>query len=215
MNSCQFNTYHWGMLNERLKNLRLAKGMTLQQVADVFGISRASVGSWESGTNQPDPRKLEKLSELFDTSIEYLITGHSRGPHENQDVSANQVSFISWNDLVDGHTNKITARVGALHTNPSKDAFATRLLGSASLDWSPGPIPVGSILIVEPKLKISHGCFVLAFDNSSELGLAEAKSASDQNDFVFHFRSKQSSIQIKDKTRIFGVVTEWRLSGKL
>jgi hypothetical protein len=35
----QVTNYHWQMLNERLKNLRLAKGLTLQQVGDVFGIS--------------------------------------------------------------------------------------------------------------------------------------------------------------------------------
>ena len=70
------------MLNERLKSLRFAKGLTLQQVGDFFGISRASVANWESGTNQPDPRKLEKLAETLDTTVEYLVTGQSRGPRE-------------------------------------------------------------------------------------------------------------------------------------
>ena len=203
------------MLNERLKNLRLAKGLTLQQVGDVFGISRASVGSWESGTNQPDPRKLEKLSELFDTSIEYMMTGQSRGEHENPEALQNQVDFVSWNDLRNKEKNQERRKVAALHTRPSKTAFATRLVGSPSLDWSPGPIPIGSLVILEPKLPLSHGCFVLAYDNLDELGIAEVNSANSKNEFVFHFPSKKSSIQIKDKKKILGVLIEWRLSGKV
>ena len=63
------------MLNERLKNLRLAKGLTLQQVGDVFGISKASVSGWEAGKSHPDHKKLEQLAELLNTSIEYLVSG--------------------------------------------------------------------------------------------------------------------------------------------
>ena len=75
--NCLVTNYHRGMLNERLKNLRLAKGMTLQQVGDVFAISKASVSSWESGKSNPDHKKLEKLAELFETSVQFLISGIS------------------------------------------------------------------------------------------------------------------------------------------
>jgi transcriptional regulator with XRE-family HTH domain len=59
------------MLNERIRSLRLAKGLTLQAVADVFGITRASVSSWESGTNQPDPRKLEQLAHYLIQALNF------------------------------------------------------------------------------------------------------------------------------------------------
>jgi len=48
-----------------------------------------------------------------------------------------------------------------------------------------------------------------------ELGIAEVNSANSKNEFVFHFPSKKSSIQIKDKKKILGVLIEWRLSGKV
>ena len=72
----QVTTYHWHMLNERLKNLRLAKGLTLQQVGDVFGISKASISSWESGRSHPDHKKLEKLAELLGTTVQFLVAGN-------------------------------------------------------------------------------------------------------------------------------------------
>ena len=65
------------MLNERLKNLRLAKGLTPQQVGDAFGISKVSVSTWESGKTNPDQKKLEKLAELFGSSVQYLITSET------------------------------------------------------------------------------------------------------------------------------------------
>ena len=63
------------MFNERLKNLRLAKGLTLQQVGDAFGISAASVASWEKGKNQPDSRKINKIAQVLGTSVEFLLNG--------------------------------------------------------------------------------------------------------------------------------------------
>ena len=71
----QITTYHWHMLNERLKNLRLAKGLTLQQVGDAFSISKVSVSTWESGKTNPDRKRLEKIADLYGTSVQYLVTG--------------------------------------------------------------------------------------------------------------------------------------------
>lgn len=82
------------MLNERLKNLRLAKGLTLQQVGDVFGISKASVSSWESGKSHPDHKKLEKLADVLSTSVQYLIAGIAYHPASSSTNHA--VRFYSW-----------------------------------------------------------------------------------------------------------------------
>ncbi len=71
------------MLNERLKNLRLAKGLTLQQVGDVFGISKASIFSWESGKSHPDHKRLEKLSALLGCSVQFLLTGEFEDQNHN------------------------------------------------------------------------------------------------------------------------------------
>jgi len=203
------------MLNERLKNLRLAKGLTLQQVGDFFGISRASVASWESGTNQPDPRKLEKLAEILDTTVEYLVTGQSRSPSELIGPHNTNVKFIPWEKLLDQKSNFQDYWVPTLHTKPSSKAFATRLVGSSSIDWISGPIPLGSIIIVEPTKSISQGSFVLAIDPSNEIGIAEISNSKDGVNIVLNFINKKSSLTLKDKNKILGVLTEWRLSGKL
>ena len=118
------------MLNERLKNLRLAKGLTLQQVGDAFGISKVSVSTWESGKTNPDRKRLEKLADLYSTTIQYLVTGI-----EDETFSTNasgKVPFYQWEQIKLGiSTPYETSWVTPIHCNPSKSAFATRYTGSS------------------------------------------------------------------------------------
>ncbi len=67
-------------IGTRIRALRTAKKLTLQQVADTFGISRASVSEWESGRSKPDANKLAKLADLLDTSVLYLLEGDTSTP---------------------------------------------------------------------------------------------------------------------------------------
>lgn len=65
-------------LGEKIRALRLAKGMTLQAVADVFGINRASVSDWESGKTRPDQDRLPALARTLGTTIDDLLSNDAR-----------------------------------------------------------------------------------------------------------------------------------------
>lgn len=61
-------------IGDRLKELRLKKGQSLQQVADAIGASKAHI--WELEANRstnPSLDLLQKLSGHFETSVAYLI----------------------------------------------------------------------------------------------------------------------------------------------
>lgn len=60
-------------LGDRIREKRKAKGISGQQLGDVFGISRSSVSDWERGATRPDPDKLVRLAQALDTSVEYLL----------------------------------------------------------------------------------------------------------------------------------------------
>ncbi|RQQ30515.1 LexA family protein [Burkholderia stagnalis] len=69
-------------IGTRIRALRKAEGLTLQQVGDAFGISRASVSEWESGRSKPDATRLHTLATLLHTNVLYLLEGdttQSRG----------------------------------------------------------------------------------------------------------------------------------------
>jgi transcriptional regulator with XRE-family HTH domain len=56
-------------LGKRIREKRKAKGMSGQQLGDVFGISRSSVSDWERGATRPDPDKLVRLAETLNTTV--------------------------------------------------------------------------------------------------------------------------------------------------
>jgi len=48
-----------------LRIARDERGMTLQQVADAVGVTRAAISSWELRAYRPRPEQVSKLCELF------------------------------------------------------------------------------------------------------------------------------------------------------
>jgi|GEM_PF-1596725 len=62
-------------LGQRIRECRGARGLTLQQVADVFGINRASVSDWEHNKTRPDLDRIVDLARLLGSSTDYLLTG--------------------------------------------------------------------------------------------------------------------------------------------
>lgn len=62
------------MFKDKLKQLRLDKGVTQSDIANVIGVSSATIGNYEQGTRKP--RKSEtwkKIADYFGVSIDYLI----------------------------------------------------------------------------------------------------------------------------------------------
>lgn len=58
-----------------IKELRKSAGLTLQQLADIIGTSNQTISNWENEKTEPDIRSLIKLANIFNCSIDYLITG--------------------------------------------------------------------------------------------------------------------------------------------
>jgi transcriptional regulator with XRE-family HTH domain len=131
----------------------------LQQVGDVFGISAASVASWEKGKNQPDSRKLSKIAEVLGSSVEFLLNGIGDLQTTRAENIESAVPFLPWSILLsyDNMLNVSSAAewVSPLHTKPSKSSFATRYPGSNELSWTQGPIPAGAIIFIDPEKELS------------------------------------------------------------
>jgi transcriptional regulator with XRE-family HTH domain len=58
-----------------LREIRLKKGFTQLKVAMDLNISREALSYYENGRRSPDLQMLVLMSEYFDVSIDYLITG--------------------------------------------------------------------------------------------------------------------------------------------
>lgn len=60
---------------DRIQNLRKAKGISQEELADKIGVSRQAVSKWESGQSTPDIEKIILLSDFFETTTDYLLKG--------------------------------------------------------------------------------------------------------------------------------------------
>ena len=62
-------------LGNRIQNLRKQIGLTQSQLADKINISHTQMARYEIKGVQPPADVLEKLADVFDTSIDYLVRG--------------------------------------------------------------------------------------------------------------------------------------------
>ncbi|NBK93061.1 XRE family transcriptional regulator [bacterium 1XD21-13] len=60
---------------DRIQNLRKAKGISQEGLADQIGVSRQTVSKWESEQSLPDLEKIILLSEYFEVTTDYLLKG--------------------------------------------------------------------------------------------------------------------------------------------
>lgn len=60
-------------LSEKLYNLRRKQGLSQEELAEKLNCSRQVISKWENGMTTPDAEMLQKYSELFGVSIDYLI----------------------------------------------------------------------------------------------------------------------------------------------
>ena len=68
--------------SERLKELRLAKGLTQMQVSQSTGMSLLGYQRYEYGSRDPAYNKLLALADYFDVSLDYLV-GRTNKPEVN------------------------------------------------------------------------------------------------------------------------------------
>jgi len=58
---------------EKIVELRKAKGLSQEELAEQLGVSRQAVSRWELGQTLPDIPNLLQLCELFGVSADYLV----------------------------------------------------------------------------------------------------------------------------------------------
>ena len=80
------------MFPERLKDLRKEKGMTQIELATALGVSSGTVGMWETGKRKPSFEMFEKLTQVFDKRIDYILgTSDDPTPAKLNDMEVAQL----------------------------------------------------------------------------------------------------------------------------
>ena len=58
----------------RLKELRIEKNLTQDQVATAIKTSRTNIGRWEKGENEPGATYIIELANFFQCSADFLLS---------------------------------------------------------------------------------------------------------------------------------------------
>lgn len=75
-----------------LKKLRLANGLTLEEVGNAVGVGKSTVRKWETGTiSNMKADKIEKLANILGVDVDYII-GFS--PQADIDIKKNRIREI-------------------------------------------------------------------------------------------------------------------------
>lgn len=79
----------------RIKQLRLQKGLKQEVLAKKLGITQQMVSLYEKNINEPDIETIKKLSEIFNCSIDYLLGRYANNDSdsENKEIFANNLKY--------------------------------------------------------------------------------------------------------------------------
>ena len=83
------------MIGDKLKELRLKKGLKQSELASMLGLSASAVGLYEQNRRNPDSEILLKYADIFDVSVDYIL-GNSGG--ENKELMPEIRKFVSSQD---------------------------------------------------------------------------------------------------------------------
>ena len=75
-------------LSQRLRNLRVARGYTLEQVSEMTGLTRGVLSKVENFRVTPSLATLTKIASAFGVSMSELFEGLDEKPEARQLVSA-------------------------------------------------------------------------------------------------------------------------------
>lgn len=94
-----------------IKGLRKEQGLTQEQFAEQFRVTRRTVSRWETGNNLPDLDILIEMADYYDIELRELLDGERKGEEMDKDLEETvlKVAEYSNEDKI-----KVTKRMNLL-----------------------------------------------------------------------------------------------------
>lgn len=88
--------------SQKIKELRLERGWSQQDVADRVGLNKMTISQYENGNRKPSLDAIEKLAEVFHVDMNYLLgfTDKIERPAGDQtDPDANKYLAVTLTEI--------------------------------------------------------------------------------------------------------------------
>lgn len=96
--------------NIRLRQLRIERGLTIQNVAEIIGVSQGSYNYYELGKTEPNISMLKKLADFFCVSIDYLV-GATPRISSGETLTDSEADLLKFFRGVDNTSQRATLRM--------------------------------------------------------------------------------------------------------
>ena len=163
------------MIGQRIRELRLGRGLTLQEVATVLGVTRASVSKWEQGHSHPEHSRLEELARLFGVPAAHLLSEGTGEPVKSYPI----VDYRKYTRVED-FVYRLRLPSNAVYPSArgaSDASFFMRMETSEVKNlWLTG-IQSGSLVLFDPALPHTTDDLIYAHDARGDCQLLYAKVA--------------------------------------
>lgn len=83
-------------LAEQIKQRRIERGMSQEDLAERIYVSRQTISNWENDKTYPDVQSLLLLSVLFDTTVDELIKGDVKAMEEIVNSKETYKAMTRW-----------------------------------------------------------------------------------------------------------------------
>jgi len=121
-------------VGKRLKAERERKGLKQNRVAQMLGVHNSTLAKYESGEREPDNESLNKLSELYEVDIDYIL-GKSA-------TKSTRTAFSK--DYLQAHKNaavvaEVATKYGIDLTDPTKREQLESIIKIIATDYIKDP----------------------------------------------------------------------------
>ena len=83
-----------------LKELRKAKGLTQEQLAEKLNVSSRTVSRWETGSNMLDISMLVEIADFYDVSIPEIIHGERKSENMDKETRETAIAMAKYSQNV-------------------------------------------------------------------------------------------------------------------
>jgi len=158
------------MLSQRLRELRLGKGLTLHQVATELGVTRASVSKWELGQSHPEFSRLEQLARILGVPSSELLQDDASAPRARLYPVVGYKKYMNVGELRFGLKHALSGTYPSTRV-VSEGSFFLSLEAKAIKNLWLTNIQPDSLVLFDPQRQQRGGDLVLAHDSNGECHL--------------------------------------------
>ncbi len=95
----------------RLRDLRKSRGMTLEELGKMINIQKSTVAKYEKGTVEMSTSILEKLSNVFNVSIDYIVNNPNANLLPPPPPNEKDFELVAISKNLDSENYKVAVKV--------------------------------------------------------------------------------------------------------